>query len=220
MEGWQATYLGMRELPRELSAFELRAFFTFSRTERDVIKARRNDALKLALALHIGFLRMSGRLLDGVRIVPPALWRHLGAELGIEAPQIASLRAMYGRGRTLFDHQQVACEALGFRWMSEHQRRALVRLLSDEVLRCADRAQLLGFAPRWALRAPAADRARSSNPRSDCRGPRPARSPDRRGYPALPITTAPFLDNLKNPHGPRCWPRSKRRSVPGLHFAF
>jgi TnpA family transposase len=139
----------MRELPRELSAFELRAFFTFSRAERDVIEARRNDALKLGLALHIGFLRMSGRLLDAVRIVPPALWRHLGTELGIDAPQIASLRAMYGRGRTLFDHQQVACEALGFRWMSEHQRRALVRLLSDEVLRCADRAQLLGFARRW-----------------------------------------------------------------------
>lgn len=58
---------------------------------------------------------------------------------------------MYGRARTLFDHQQVACDVLGFRWMSEHQRRALVRLLGDEVLRCADRAQLLGFARRWLL---------------------------------------------------------------------
>jgi len=116
----------MRELPRELSAFELRAFFTFSPAEREVIEARRNDALKLRLALRIGFLRMSGRLLDAIRIVPPALWRHLGAEPGIDAPQLASLRAMYGRGRTLFDHQQVACEALGFRRMSEHQRRALV----------------------------------------------------------------------------------------------
>jgi TnpA family transposase len=92
---------------------------------------------------------MSGRLLDAVRIVPSALWRHLGTELDIDAPELASLRAMYGRGRTLFDHQQVACDVLGFRWMSEHQRRALVRLLGDEVLRCADRAQLLAFARRW-----------------------------------------------------------------------
>lgn len=52
MESWQATYLGMRELPRELSAFELRAFFTFSRTERDAVEARRGTALKLGLALH------------------------------------------------------------------------------------------------------------------------------------------------------------------------
>ena len=134
MQGWQTTFLGLRELPHDLSAFELQAFFTFSRAEHELIQARRGNALKLGLALHIGFLRMSGRLLDAVRVVPPALWRHLGNELGIDAPEIASLRAMYGRGRTLFDHQQVACEALGFRWMTEHQRRALVRLLSDEVV--------------------------------------------------------------------------------------
>lgn len=139
----------MRDIPRDLSGFELQAFFTFSVAERELIEARRGDPLKLGLALHIGFVRMSGRLLDAVRVVPPALWRHLGSELGIEAPEIASLRAMYVRGRTLFDHQQVACNALGFRWMSEHQRRALVRLLSDEVSRCADREQLLIFARRW-----------------------------------------------------------------------
>jgi hypothetical protein len=92
---------------------------------------------------------MSGRLLDAVRVVPLALWRHLGSELGLDAPEIASLRAMYGRGRTLFDHQRVACDVLGFRWMSEHQRHALVRLLSDEVSRCADREQLLVVARRW-----------------------------------------------------------------------
>jgi hypothetical protein len=149
MQGWQTTYLGMRELPRDISGFELQAFFTFSPAERALIDARRGDAHKLGLALHIGFLRMTGRLLDAFRIVPPVLWRHLGSELGIDAPELASLRALYGRGRTLFDHQQVACDALGFRWMSEHQRRALVRLLGDEVSRCADREQLLVFARHW-----------------------------------------------------------------------
>jgi len=109
MQGWQTPYLGLRDIPRDLSGFELQAFFTFSRAERELIEARRGDPLKLGLALHIVFLRMSGRLLDAVRVVPPALWRHLGSELGIDAPEIASLRAMYGRGRTLFDHQQVAC---------------------------------------------------------------------------------------------------------------
>ena len=55
----------------------------------------------------------------------------------------------YCRGRTLFDHQQVACDALGFRCMTEHQRRVLVRSMSDEVARCADREQLIVFAGRW-----------------------------------------------------------------------
>ena len=29
MQGWQTTFLGLRELPHDLSAFELQAFFTF-----------------------------------------------------------------------------------------------------------------------------------------------------------------------------------------------
>ena len=75
MQGWRTTYLGMRELPRDITAFELQAFFTFSRAERELIGARRGESLKLGLALHIGFLRMSGRVLDAFRVVPPALWR-------------------------------------------------------------------------------------------------------------------------------------------------
>ena len=59
------------------------------------------------------------------------------------------INSLYGRDRTLFDHQQVACTTLGFRSMSEHQRRALVRELRNEVSRCADREQLLVRARQW-----------------------------------------------------------------------
>jgi len=149
MHGWQTTFLGMRELPRDISDFEMKAFFTFAGAEREAINARRGDAHKLGLALHIGFLRMSGRLLYAFRVVPVALWRHLSEELGIATPDVASLRTLYGREKTLFDHQQLACTVLGFRWMSEHQRRSLVRELRDEVARCADRDQLLVRARQW-----------------------------------------------------------------------
>src|ERR1019366_6592005 len=117
MTKWQATFLGLKHLPRELSGFEIEAFFTFTLAERQMIEERRRPALKLGLALQIGFLRMSGRLLDSVRIVPPALWRHLGEQFGVQAPDLASLRTMYQRRRTLFEHQEVACEALGFHWL-------------------------------------------------------------------------------------------------------
>lgn len=92
-------------MPRDISSFELQAFFTFSRTERELIGARRGDSLKLGSALHIGFLRMSGRVLDAFRVLPPALWRPLGNGLGVDAPEIALLCALYGRGvliETLF----------------------------------------------------------------------------------------------------------------------
>jgi hypothetical protein len=97
MTKWQATFLGLKHLPRELSGFEIEAFFTFTLAERQLIEERRRPALKLGLALQIGFLRMSGRLLDSVRIVPPALWRHLGEQFGVQAPDLASLRGMYRR---------------------------------------------------------------------------------------------------------------------------
>ena len=120
MQGWQTPYLGLRDLPRELTDFELQAFFSFSQAELELISRRRGDNHKLGLALHIGFVRMSGRPLNSVRAVPPVLLRHLGQMLGITTPDLASLRALYARGRTLFDHQQQACEALGFAWMTEH----------------------------------------------------------------------------------------------------
>jgi hypothetical protein len=65
MQSWHTTYLGLKDLLRELSAFELQAFFTFSRAERTVIDARYGATHKLGLALHMGFLRLSGRSLNG-----------------------------------------------------------------------------------------------------------------------------------------------------------
>jgi len=83
MDNWQATFLGLKQLPRELTAFEIEAFFTFTLAERQVIEDRRRPTPKLGLSLQIGFLRMSGRLLDAVPMVPASLWRHLGSQFAI-----------------------------------------------------------------------------------------------------------------------------------------
>ena len=149
MQGWQTSYLGLRDMPGDISEFELQAFFSFSRAELELIARRRGDSLKLGLALHIGFARMTGRPPNSVRAVPPTLLRHLGREFDISTPDLVSLRALYARGGTLFDHQQQACECLGFKWMTEHQRRGLVRVLRDEVAHCADRGRLLVLARQW-----------------------------------------------------------------------
>jgi hypothetical protein len=77
-----------------LSGFEIEAFFMYSESERRVIDdERRSPDLKLALALQIGFLRMTGRLLEALRMVPPALWRHLVAQFEIQViPRERELR--------------------------------------------------------------------------------------------------------------------------------
>ena len=64
MDSWHATFLGLRHLPREVTTFEIEVFFQFSSEEARIIEERRRPELKLGLALQIGFLRMSGRLLD------------------------------------------------------------------------------------------------------------------------------------------------------------
>jgi hypothetical protein len=33
MNPWQATFFGLKQIPRELTAFEIEAFFTFTRTD-------------------------------------------------------------------------------------------------------------------------------------------------------------------------------------------
>jgi hypothetical protein len=57
MDNWQSTFLGLKQLPRELTAFEIEAFFTFTPAERLIIEERRRPELKLGLALQLSFLR-------------------------------------------------------------------------------------------------------------------------------------------------------------------
>jgi hypothetical protein len=41
--------------------------------------------------------------------------KHLGAQLRLASPRLASTRALYRRQRTSFDHQRIAMKVLAFR---------------------------------------------------------------------------------------------------------
>jgi hypothetical protein len=43
MNDWRSTYLGRGALPRDLSGFEIEAFFTYSESERRVIDDERRS---------------------------------------------------------------------------------------------------------------------------------------------------------------------------------
>ncbi|MGA8379544.1 MAG: hypothetical protein WB710_00260, partial [Stellaceae bacterium] len=60
------------------------------------------------------------------RCIPPGVLEHLGRQLGCAPPRIASIRALYRRRRTLFEHQAEALAALGRTEPSEHSERGLV----------------------------------------------------------------------------------------------
>lgn len=60
MQSWQLPLLGQRRFPNDLTGFEIERFFSFSETERTNIMARDNDQHRVAVAVHLGFIRMTG----------------------------------------------------------------------------------------------------------------------------------------------------------------
>jgi hypothetical protein len=105
MSRWEHRYLGQERFPNALSAMEVEHFFTLGQDELAAVRRRRTNLNRLALALQIGFLKLTGGTLNSVEIIPTAVLGHLGRQLGCAPPRIASIRALYRRRRTLFDHQ-------------------------------------------------------------------------------------------------------------------
>ena len=111
---------------------EIEQLFTLESDELACAKARRTPLHRLAVALHIVFLKTTGRLLNSVEIVPVSVLEYLGRQLGCTPPRITSIRALYRRRRTLFDHQQVALDVVGLDPLGEHAKRGLVAYLRRE----------------------------------------------------------------------------------------
>lgn len=135
MADWDLQYLGAQHIPPNLSAVEIDHFFTLRPVELEVVLKSRGTANRLGLALHIGFLRFSGTLLNSTDLIPPAVLAHIGKQIAPEkrAPQIASIRSVYKRRSTLFEHQQDAANLLGFRKINEGAERNLFGFLLKEV---------------------------------------------------------------------------------------
>jgi hypothetical protein len=83
-----------------------------------LIDARRTDPYRLGVALDIGFVRMTGRTLDAYKQIPKALWTHLGEQLGVNPPEVASrtmaqrLRNNSTATRYIHEGRQSICRAL------------------------------------------------------------------------------------------------------------
>ncbi|MGB0128134.1 MAG: DUF4158 domain-containing protein [Rhodocyclaceae bacterium] len=151
MQRWALLhYLGQSSLPFSLSDVELRFFFGLNEEERTALQMRFRSRHRLAAALHLGYLRMTGRSLDAFKAIP----RYLGEQLGVEAPTLASLRALYRRHRTLYEHQSWAVEYLGpehrlFEWLAQAVPRRSTHALSEELVRLKHLQEMGG--DRYAL---------------------------------------------------------------------
>lgn len=150
MSRWEHRYLGDDRFPEMLSALEIEHFFTLDQGELASVRERRGPLNRLALALQIGFLKMTGRTLSSVELIPPAILDHLGRHLDCVPPRIASVRAFYRRRRrTLFEHHEAALRLLGRTVASPHAERGLVAYLRREAAAVFDQAELMARARLW-----------------------------------------------------------------------
>ena len=77
MGRWGLAYLGRSTFPKDVSELELQRAFTFTDRERRDIREAFRVRYRLAAAVQLGFLRLTGRALASVAYVPAVVLHHL-----------------------------------------------------------------------------------------------------------------------------------------------
>lgn len=149
MESWRQSYLGCETVPASLTEAEIAWFFGVDDQTRPVVESRRRSLTRLGLILHIGFLRLSGRPLSAVERLPATVLAFAAEQAGMPAPMIATLRSIYRRRMTLFEHQRIAAQALGFKPLTDHPTRRLTAFLRREAVAQINRDALVREARLW-----------------------------------------------------------------------
>lgn len=149
MQSWRLGFLGIETIPPWLGEFEIEQFFRLSPSDIATIKTRRGNDMQLGLGVHIGFLRMSGRVLNSTDVIHWRILAFLGAQLEIPAPRVTSLRALYPRRPTLHEHQRLAKAQLDFKNLIEPAQRQMIAHLRQTRGAAIDATELLAGARQW-----------------------------------------------------------------------
>jgi TnpA family transposase len=152
MRPFQSAYIGRHDFPKGLGEFELRQWFTFGiRERRDIRKAFRSRHW-IGAALQAGFIAMTGTTLRSIEYVPTILLRHLGRQFVQKAPDLATLRTLYRRSQTLYEHQRWAIEFQGLRKFDESVERRLSAYIGERTEATLSRNRLAQMAREWLYR--------------------------------------------------------------------
>lgn len=129
MPSFHLRFVGQDTLPKSLSQADIEEGFSLSDHDVEQIRSRFRGPGRLGAADQLVVLRATGRAADAVVGLPKALLQSLSKAVGIRGADIASVRTLYKRRETRFDHQRWAREHAGFALTDAG---ALIQL--DEVL--------------------------------------------------------------------------------------
>lgn len=146
---WQHHLIGTTSLPKGLGSVELEAFFTFDETELKAIRTRRKDTHKIAAAVQLGFLKMTGEPLSELKTIPQRLLRHVATQIDVTPVAIATLRALYERPKTRYEHQWWAMQVLGYRKPEDKDLEPLPAFLAAEAMHVPSIDVLIQRGMQW-----------------------------------------------------------------------
>lgn len=142
-------FVGAVELPKSLSEFDVDQSFRISSTDVRAIRERYRTDRRLGAALQLVVLRATGRSLDRTANVPRALLRSLCAALGLTETALASLKSIYQRAATLYEHQKWTREFAGITTADEATMSTLATCLNDLASTAASVDELVQEAELW-----------------------------------------------------------------------
>jgi hypothetical protein len=152
MRAFQAASIGRHEFPKNLSEFELRQWFTFDERDRRGIRKAFRSRYWIGAALHLGFLAMTGTTLRSIEYVTGILLRHLGRQFVQKAPDLATLRSLYRRSQTLYEHQRWAPEQWSLGKFTEDVEKRLAAYVAERTHATLSANRLRQMAYEWLYR--------------------------------------------------------------------
>ena len=142
-------FIGVENLPSRLSEYDVREAFALSQDDVAAVCDRFRHDRRVAAAIQMLFLRASGRPLDRFATVPKTLLRSVCEALETPAVSIASLRSLYTRRQTLYEHQAWAKSYVGLQELDEARVEQLSQVLAVAALEAAHPDDLCETARLW-----------------------------------------------------------------------
>ncbi|MFM0008557.1 Tn3 family transposase [Paraburkholderia dipogonis] len=149
MPGLEFRYVGQDRLPSRLSEFDVERYFALTDSDIAAINERFWRDRRAGVAIQLVFLRASGHTLDHVGTLPRALLHYVGERLGLPTPTIASLRTLYQRYKTLYEHQVWTCEYLGLTSIEPNHWAALEEWMRQDAAESLTLEELLQHVHYW-----------------------------------------------------------------------
>ncbi|MGF6931131.1 hypothetical protein OKW41_000270 [Paraburkholderia sp. UCT70] len=149
MPGLQFRYVGKDRLPARLSEFDVERYFALTDSDIAAVNERFRRDHRAGVAIQLVFLRASGHTLEHVGTLPRQLLRYVGERLNLSTPTIASLRTLYKRYKTLYEHQLWTCEYLGIASIGPKHWAELEAWMREDATESLTLDELLQHAHCW-----------------------------------------------------------------------